>query len=82
LLKKRFSEVFGGKTRDEWAVLLEGTDACFAPVLDLAEASQHPHNLARCNFEEHVGGVVLGRNAPRSWPLSDQVKATDQETNR
>lgn len=52
------------KTRDEWCGLLEGSDACFAPVLSPAEAPQHPHNTTRDTFVE-VDGVVQPAPAPR-----------------
>jgi len=52
------------KTRDEWAALLEGSDVCFAPVLSLAEAAQHPHQRARGNFVE-VDGKIQPASAPR-----------------
>ncbi len=48
--KARLAEVFKQKTRDEWCAILEGTDACFAPVLSVDEAPHHPHNAARGNF--------------------------------
>jgi alpha-methylacyl-CoA racemase len=43
----RFSAIFAGKTRDEWCAVFDGTDACVAPILTLAEAGEHPHNRAR-----------------------------------
>jgi alpha-methylacyl-CoA racemase len=49
-LRKRFAEVFRTRTRDEWCALLEGTDACFAPVLSFKEARDYPHNRARGAF--------------------------------
>ena len=52
------------KTRDEWAAIFEGTDACVAPVLSLAEAAQHPHNVARGSFVT-VNGVEQHAPAPR-----------------
>ena len=52
------------RTRDEWAALLEGTDACLAPVLSLAEAARHPHNVARGTFID-VNGVQQNAPAPR-----------------
>jgi len=55
---------FRTKTRDEWCVLLEGTDACFAPVLDWQEAPEHPQLKARHTFVE-VDGVVQPAPAPR-----------------
>ncbi|BCJ70395.1 CaiB/BaiF CoA transferase family protein [Polymorphospora rubra] len=55
VLRARFAEVFAERTRDEWTELFEGTDACVAPVLSLAEAQRHPHLVARATFEEHFG---------------------------
>ncbi len=63
-LKARLEEVFRGKTRDEWCELMEGTDVCFAPVLTMAEAAQHPHNVARGTFTE-VAGITQPAPAPR-----------------
>ncbi len=63
-LKDRLVAVFASRTRDEWCAILEHTDACFAPVLSLAEAPAHPHNLARGTFTE-AGGVVQPMPAPR-----------------
>ena len=63
-LKARFEEVFRTKTRDEWCAILEGSDACFAPVLDLDEASTHPHMAAR-GIHPTVDGVVNTAPAPR-----------------
>jgi alpha-methylacyl-CoA racemase len=62
--KKRMAEVFRTKTRDEWCALLEGTDACFAPVLTPIEAPDHPHNRARQTFVE-LAGVPQPAPAPR-----------------
>lgn len=56
--------LFKTKIRDEWCGLLEGTDACVAPVLDLDEASRHAHNAARQTFVE-VEGVLQPAPAPR-----------------
>lgn len=52
------------RTRQEWCDLLEGSDACFAPVLSFTEAPQHPHNRARGTFVE-AWGVVQPAPAPR-----------------
>ncbi|MCH7789670.1 MAG: CoA transferase, partial [Acidobacteria bacterium] len=52
------------KTRDEWCELLEGSDVCFAPVLSMAEAPSHPHNVERKTFVE-VAGVTQPAPAPR-----------------
>ncbi len=61
---ERLEAVFMSKTRDEWCELLEGTDACFAPVLSLAEAPKHPHNEARKTFVT-VDGILQPAPAPR-----------------
>ncbi|MCY4278810.1 MAG: CaiB/BaiF CoA-transferase family protein [Gammaproteobacteria bacterium] len=58
------AQVFKEKTRDEWCEIMEGTDVCFAPVLSLSEAPQHPHNVARGTFETH-DGLVQPAPAPR-----------------
>jgi alpha-methylacyl-CoA racemase len=63
-LKERLSEIFRTKTRDEWCALMEDTDICFAPVLGIAEAPHHPHNLARGTFVE-AGGIMQPAPAPR-----------------
>jgi len=62
--KAKFAAAIKTKTRDEWCRILEGSDACFAPVLSLAEAPKHPHNAARGSFTE-VAGVVQPGPAPR-----------------
>ncbi|MCY1374553.1 hypothetical protein D9M69_619030 [compost metagenome] len=56
--------MFLTRSRDEWALLLEGTDACVAPVMTFAEAPEHPHNKAREIFIE-TGGVLHPSPAPR-----------------
>ncbi len=62
--KKRLTEIFLGKTRAEWCEIMEGSDICFAPVLSLAEAPEHPHMKERGTFVE-VEGVVQPAPAPR-----------------
>jgi alpha-methylacyl-CoA racemase len=62
--KERLAAVFKRKTRDDWCRLLEGSDACFAPVLSLDEAPDHPHNKARGTFVT-VDGIVQPAPAPR-----------------
>ncbi len=60
----KMAELIKTKTRDEWCEILEGSDICFAPVLNLAEAPKHPHNVARNTFVT-VDGVVHPAPAPR-----------------
>jgi alpha-methylacyl-CoA racemase len=63
-LKDRLTALFLTKSRDEWCALMADTDICFAPVLSLTEAPQHPHNVARGTFVED-GGMVQPAPAPR-----------------
>ena len=84
-LRERFAEVFRTRTRDEWCALLEGTDACFAPVLSFDEAPRHAHHIERGVFREE-GGLPAPVPSPRlsrtpgepgpgpAWPGAD----TDQ----
>ena len=62
--KARLAERFRTRTRDEWCARLEGSDACFAPVLSMEEAPHHPHNTARQVFTE-IDGVTQPVAAPR-----------------
>jgi alpha-methylacyl-CoA racemase len=64
LLREELVKKFRSRTREEWRHLLEGTDVCFAPVLTLEEAAQHPHNHARQTFMT-VDGVTQNAPAPR-----------------
>jgi len=63
-LKGKLAALFRSRTRDAWCALLEGSDACFAPVMSLREAPQHAHNRARETFIES-GGVWQPAPAPR-----------------
>jgi alpha-methylacyl-CoA racemase len=63
-LKERVRELFLTKTRDEWCKIMEGTDICFAPVLSMDEAPQHPHNQTRATFVTS-NGVTQPAPAPR-----------------
>jgi len=63
-MTNRFAGVFKTKTRDEWAAVFEGKDACVAPVLDLNEVDQHPHNREREVIID-IDGVPQPAPAPR-----------------
>ncbi len=63
-LRSRIRAVLKTRTRDQWAEIFAGSDACFAPVLSLAEAPGHPHNAARHTFVEY-DGVIQPAPAPR-----------------
>ena len=71
--KAHLVELFRAKTRDEWCAIMEGTDICFAPVLNLDEAPKHPHNVARGTFVE-IEGVVQPGPAPRFSRTPGQVQ--------
>ena len=63
LQRAAFAELFAMRTREEWCALLEGTDACFAPVLAPSEAARHPHLQARGTYATE--GVLQANAAPR-----------------
>jgi alpha-methylacyl-CoA racemase len=68
-LKARLSELFLSRSSAHWRALLEGSDACFAPVLTLAEAAAHPHNVARGVYKRGPDGELDAAAAPRFLPL-------------
>lgn len=83
-MKQRFSEIFRTKTREEWSAIFDGTDACVAPVLSMAEAPSHPHNAARGTFVEHRGTGhpapaprFVGDASPDPLPLVEAGEHTD-----
>ena len=78
-LKARFVDIFKTKTRDEWCALMEGSDVCFAPVLDFAEAPLHPHNLARGVFTK-VDGVTQPAPAPRFSETPSEIGSAPPES--
>jgi alpha-methylacyl-CoA racemase len=63
-LKDQLIMKFKLKTRDEWSEIMEGTDICYAPVLSMSEAPNHPHNKERKTFVEE-NGVIQPNVAPR-----------------
>jgi alpha-methylacyl-CoA racemase len=63
-MKERLAGIFRTRTRDEWCELMEGSDVCFAPVLSIPEAIEHPHNVDRGTFVE-VAGITQPGPAPR-----------------
>jgi alpha-methylacyl-CoA racemase len=80
-MQQQLSAIFARKTRADWCALLEHTDVCFAPVMSLAEAPSHPHNVARGTFV-NSGGVTQPAPAPRfsatpssiQWPPAPITK--------
>jgi alpha-methylacyl-CoA racemase len=72
-LKQTLTEVFKTKTRDQWCEIMEGSDVCFAPVLSVFEAPEHPHNKARQTFVE-VDGVVQPAPSPRFSRTEPEIR--------
>lgn len=68
-LKARLTALFASQSRVYWCERLEGSDVCFAPVLSLAEAAAHPHNVARGLYRVQPDGAIQGVGAPRFTPL-------------
>jgi crotonobetainyl-CoA:carnitine CoA-transferase CaiB-like acyl-CoA transferase len=64
VLTEELVRLFATRTRADWCALLEGTDACFAPVLNPAEAAAHPHLAARQVYYT-ADGVLQAAPAPR-----------------
>jgi len=62
--REKMEAVFKTKTRDEWSEIMEGTDVCFAPILNLEEAPDHPHNKSRKTYVDFEG-VTQPAPAPR-----------------
>ncbi|MEO0997119.1 MAG: CaiB/BaiF CoA-transferase family protein [Pseudomonadota bacterium] len=84
-LKQKLADVIRRKTQAEWCELLEGTDACAAPVLTIAEAPGHPHNRARGTYVD-IAGVTQPAPAPRfsrsaaETPAPPRREGADTET--
>lgn len=66
--KAKIAAAFRSRTRAEWCARLEAIDACFAPVLSMQEAVQHPHNRARGTFVEGLGPAGSGLMQPAPAP--------------
>jgi alpha-methylacyl-CoA racemase len=77
-LKEKIAAVVKTRTRDEWDAIMLGSDVCYAPVLSLAEAPKHPHNVARKTFIE-VDGVVQPAPAPRFSRTEPQVQSVSSD---
>lgn len=76
--RKQLMEIFRQKTRDEWCKLLEATDVCYAPVLNLREAPEHPHNKERQTFTE-IEGVVQPSPSPRFSRTPSTIQSPPSE---
>jgi crotonobetainyl-CoA:carnitine CoA-transferase CaiB-like acyl-CoA transferase len=72
--REKMTALFASKTQTQWCEILEGSDACFAPVLSLAEAAEYPHNKARGNFIE-ANGYIQPAPAPKFSATKQEVGA-------
>jgi alpha-methylacyl-CoA racemase len=72
-LKAIMKDKIKEKTRDEWAEIFDGSDACVAPVLNLSEAPEHHHMKARNSFVE-VDGIIQPAPAPRFSDTAADIK--------
>lgn len=78
VLRARFTELFTSRTRDEWAAVFDGTDACVTPVLAFGEVAAHPHLAARSTIVE-ADGVAQAAPAPRFSRTPAQLPAPPTE---
>ena len=76
--REKLEAVFLTRTRDEWCELLEGTDACCAPVLTMSESIRHPHNQARGTYVT-VDGIVQPAPAPRFSRTAAEIQSPPKE---
>ena len=81
VLRERFAHAVATRTRDDWAALADGTDACVAPVLTMSEAPQHPHLAARGTFAE-VDGIMQAAPAPRFSRTPADAPGSVQDSDR
>ena len=72
-LREKLATVIATKTQDEWCSIMDATDVCFAPILNMDEAPKHPHNVARQTFLE-LDGVTQPAPAPRFSATPGQVQ--------
>ena len=72
-MKEKLTTVIKQKTQAQWSEIMEGTDACFAPVLNFLDAPKHPANIARNTYIE-VDGLVQPAPAPRFGRTPSEVR--------
>jgi alpha-methylacyl-CoA racemase len=78
VLRERMAALIAKKTRAEWCEIMEGTDICFAPILSISEAPNHPHNIARDVFL-NVDGVIQPAPAPRFSATPGKIQGPPPE---
>ena len=72
-LKAKLTAIIKSKSRDEWDEIMAASDVCYAPVLDMDEAAQHPHNKARETITEAFG-VMQPNVAPRFGGTPSEIQ--------
>jgi alpha-methylacyl-CoA racemase len=77
-MEQRLAAVFRQKTRKEWSNILAGTDTCFAPVLNLSEVPEHPHNRIR-KSHVRVDGIQQPAPAPRFSRTESEIQCPPME---
>jgi alpha-methylacyl-CoA racemase len=77
-MSRRFEAIFAEKTQAEWCEIMEGTDICFAPVLNFEEAASHPQNQARGSFVD-IDGITQPGPAPRFSRTPSAVQSAPPE---
>jgi len=75
--RQLLKQVFAGQSQAHWCELLEGSDVCFAPVLNFKQATQHPHNIARKTFTQ-LDGVTQPAPAPKMAHTSGPLKSVPE----
>lgn len=79
-LKDQIAAILETRPRDAWAALLDGPDTCVAPVLDLDEAPDHPHNVARGLYRTQSDGTRVAAVAPRFSHGDPTPEVVDADT--
>ncbi|WP_295874191.1 CaiB/BaiF CoA-transferase family protein [uncultured Zhongshania sp.] len=74
-LKAKLTAVMKNKTRDEWCAIMEGSDVCFAPILSMSEAPEHPHNKFRQSYL-HTDGILQAAPTPKFSRTAPSVPAS------
>jgi alpha-methylacyl-CoA racemase len=74
-VKAKFAGIFATRTRDEWAAIFAGTDACVTPVLAFGEVPAHPHMAARGTVVDH-DGTLQAAPAPRFSRTPPEIPAS------
>lgn len=77
-MKENLAKIFLSKSQAEWCEILEGTDVCFAPVLNMEEAPNHPHVKARNTYIE-IAGITQAAPAPRLSHTAPETPSSPPE---